>query len=428
VKASLAARIFRTTLAIGLINAALTLVATEWIYEDIEETNLNISLAEERAFFQQRIEASARVQSWSSALLQVHYVPDTAVNTALPPLFAGLPVPFAAEVDADNETHLVSIERTESPPGVLYLAQDITVLENREDLLQQAGIIVLALAMLVLSLILARIGTGRIVRPLRNLSRQIATRKPGVDLGLIRTDYADQELADIVRVLNDLLAALEAYIHREKAMVSLASHELRTPIAVISGALDVLEQRATLSEADQKTIARIRRAADKMQADVAALLKLAHRSDSMEKADQLDTNACVSAVIGELENSAPENAGRVTIVSTEPAPSVHADPALVHMLLRNLIQNALRHTQGQVSVRLGHDGLRVVDAGTGLPPHIHDRLNERQSKNEVPEDGLGLFIVGLICERLGWTLRVCKSGATGTEVELLYRAGPKSSV
>lgn len=124
---------------------------------------------------------------------------------------------------------------------------------------------------------------------------------------------------------------------REKDLVSLASHELRTPVAVIAGALDVLARRATLCDDDARTVARIQRAADGMRADIEALLAVARPASprySAEAAVPVDLADNARSVIHELEYGAPTDAGRARLSVVEPVPAVAADPALVRMLLQ----------------------------------------------------------------------------------------------
>jgi signal transduction histidine kinase len=421
-KASLARRLFRTLVIIGFANVAITMIASEFIYEDMEEANLSIQLAQERVYFEQQIRGSL-VQQWRSALLTALFVPD-GTSTDLPHMLRGREPPFAAEVDLGDTTYLISIERTRQPAGVLYLAQDISVLEDREDTFQEVGITLLALGMLALSFLLARLATRRIVNPLQSLAHQIGGIEPGTPHNRLQTEYADQELVEIARTLNELLDALDTYVRREKALVSLASHELRTPVAVILGALDVLEQRDTLNEADRRTLTRIRGAANEMRADVNALLKLARHSEDMEQTELLNLEDCIREVVSELEaGSSPRHAGRVSCHASNPPPLAVADPALVRMLLRNLIQNAIRHTRQAVRVTLEPGKIEIADEGPGLPLHVQSRL-EQAIKGPVPEEGLGLFIVRLICERLGWQLQLRHSGAAGTVLNLHFSAAP----
>lgn len=424
-KASLARRLFRTIFAIGLINAAVTLVAIEYVYEDMEQTILQLELAEERATLEQQI-VEATVQSWKTAWLSALYVPDGAAEPEMPVMFSGRAPPFSAEVEIGDRTYLISIQRTAEPPGVLYLSQDITLMEQRETV-TQAGTAILAACMLLLSFVLARLGTQRIVRPLSGLAGHIAGIRPGTPFARIDKRYEDEELAAIAHTLNELLDALDAYVQREKALVSLASHELRTPVAVIAGALDVLEARGSLGEADRSTVARIRRAADEMHADIEALLKLARRADDAERRAKIDLAAAVREVLLELEGSAPAHSGRVRCENLDAAPPVEADPALVRMLLRNLIQNALRHTRQSVRIAPAADGLCIADEGEGLPAHIRARLDGEASR-DVPEDGLGLFIVRLICERLGWSMRIRRSDTGGTMLDLQVSPGSPEPV
>ncbi|MCL7944219.1 HAMP domain-containing sensor histidine kinase [Marinobacter sp. ATCH36] len=421
-KSSLSRRLFRAMLLIGVINVAITLFVSEIIYEDLEEASLNIGLAAERAYFEERI-AGDQVSSWTSALVIVLFVPEAATDVEIPSLFRGRPIPYADEVDIEDKTYLISIARTESAPGVLYLAQDITLLERQEESFQQVTFILFALSMLAISLALAKLGSARIIRPLQTLSEQIKTIRPDSSLKRIPAQYADEELNEIARVLNEMLKELDTYVRREKALVSLASHELRTPIAVISGALDVIDQRAPDNPANRRTLDRIRQATDKMHADVDALLKLAHRSSGQDKPGVVDLGLCVHRVKQELENSTPEYAGRVEHTVTREPATIEADQTLVHMLLRNLVQNALRHTRGCVYVSIDNDRLSVSDTGEGLPSHVRAKLDSDADELTVPEEGLGLFIVRLICERLNWQTRVQRSGATGTQIDILFQLG-----
>lgn len=417
-ESSLARRIFRSIFAIGAINVAVTMVAIEFIYEDVEDTILRLELAEERNFLEQRIKGS-QVQSWNSALLTALYVPDGQTAENMHPLFINRPIPFSAEVLDGEKSFLLSIDRTESPPGVLYLAQDISILEDREDFMQLA-VAFLGAGMLLLGFLLARHGTRRVVKPLEALTGDIRSIEPGTRINRIESAYEEMELADIANTLNDLLGALDEYVKREKSLVSLASHELRTPIAVIAGALDVLEQRASLSAADQRTLSRIRRATDEMRSDVDVLLKLARRHGNEDEPTRIELTACVDEVICDIEACSLDTSRHIT--SAAPAAPVHvvADPALVRMLLRNLIQNAVRHTRDEVHVDITPEHLLIRDHGDGLPQSAQARLTAPAAHQSVPENGLGLFIVRLICERLGWRIAIRSDNAAGTVIELHF--------
>jgi malonate transporter MadL subunit len=148
---SLTRRIFRIIFAIGAINVLVTMVAIEYIYEAVEDTILMLELAEERAFIEHRLDGPLE-QRWSTALLDALYLPNDAPAAELPRQFRDHPVPFSGEVRIDEKSYLISIERTASGAGVLYLSQDISILEDREDFMQIAiGLLCIAMLLLVLA-------------------------------------------------------------------------------------------------------------------------------------------------------------------------------------------------------------------------------------------------------------------------------------
>jgi len=132
---SISRRLFRTIFAISLANVIVTLVAVEFIYEDVENTILRQELARERGFFESQI-VGDQAQSWQTALITALYIPDGQSNKNMPEIFRDREAPTSAEVALLDKTYLLSIERVRQPAGLLYIAQDITLMEDREDVLQ----------------------------------------------------------------------------------------------------------------------------------------------------------------------------------------------------------------------------------------------------------------------------------------------------
>src|SRR5690606_1477854 len=139
--------------------------------------------------------------------------------------------------------------------------------ENREALFEMA-VIIMAVVIIGLSLLLAIVSIRRIVKPLSLLSERICSRPVGPSIPRMATDYVDTELHSIATTFNRFLDELESYVLREQSLLSLASHELRTPVAVMSGALDILESRNQLNANDQATLRRVRRACDEMRDNI----------------------------------------------------------------------------------------------------------------------------------------------------------------
>src|SRR5690606_5879190 len=183
----------------------------------------------------------------------------------------------SAEIELAGQTYLARVETVET--GVLYVAKNITHFEKREALFQIA-LLVMTLVIVAFSLLLAVLSSRRIVRPLKLLSERISGTPVGPAMPRMETDYLDAELHSIAMTFNRFLDELESYVQREQSLLRLASHELRTPIAVMSGALDILESRDQLNPNDRTTLGRIRKACDEMGDNVNILLQLARREPS----------------------------------------------------------------------------------------------------------------------------------------------------
>src|SRR5690606_3586202 len=96
-------------------------------------------------------------------------------------------------------------ERLEEPNGKLFLAQDITIMENREFLVQLI-LISVAAGMLLIGYFIARGSARYLVRPFRNLTREVLGAVPGTSVPRINTSYRDQEFCDIAEAFNRFLS------------------------------------------------------------------------------------------------------------------------------------------------------------------------------------------------------------------------------
>lgn len=419
-KSSLTTRLARTLFFLIVATTATSMFIVEVFVYDVEDTILELELKAEAEYFKGQLR-EGRFQPVKTAQLEVVFLPDGEAEALLPEYFQSRDLPFSREVEIGQTTLLVVGERMEAPGGKLFLAQNITIMENREALVQLALAGVAGL-MLLVGFIVARTGARYLVRPFRKLTREVLVTTPGTPMPQITTDYRDQEFCDIAEAFNRFLSELEHHIEREKTFVKLASHELRTPLAVMSGALNVLEQRQSLSPADQKTLARIRRAMQNMRDDTEVLLELARNEASDADARTLVLQEIIKNTIDDLEHGNPDHTGRIIIYNNSPGLRVKTHPALVRMLLRNLLQNALRHTHAGVELRVIENRISVRDFGPGLPDTITEHLSTTETpcatssrKAEFSNTTFGLLIVRLVCERLGWDLEVARSDNEGTE-------------
>lgn len=412
---SISRRVYRTILAVSAVCMAVMVTTVLLVNEDLERTMLAVEFAQERDFILMNHDESKDLV-WETPNLAVVFVPSGRPPPAIfPAVFRGLPENYSEEIELDGETYLVTVNSTET--GILYVAKNITHFEDREALF---GIALLAMTIIIMafSLLLAVLSSRRIVKPLRLLSERISRIPVGTSMPHMETDYTDAELHSIALTFNRFLDELESHVRREQSLINLASHELRTPIAVMSGALDVLEARGQLHANDAATLKRIRRACDEMRDNVNILLTLARRETRQQPRELADIPATVQDVIDDLKIS--HQARDRVFLDTQAPLQITSDTVMVRMLLRNLIQNAIQHTNSKVRVTINRDGIEIEDQGTGL---TMDQRTILRNEKELALDGstlsgLGLYIVTLMAERLEWTLDVTQTDQNGTKIRL----------
>lgn len=280
------------------------------------------------------------------------------------------------------------------------------------------------LAMPVLALLIWWfVGTG--LRPLRDISQQLQSRQ-ATRLDALEMQGIPDEVAPLATALNDLLMRLAQAFDSERRFTADAAHELRTPLA----ALKIQAQVALRSIEDAERNAaldKVVQGVDRTTHLIAQLLTLA-RVDPESAASQhvrLSLYALAEKSLEEFAPLAQTRNIRLRLQGADVAISGDADQLAV--LLRNLLDNAIRYTPvgGEVSVNIYADNatLEVADSGTGIAPEQHERVLERFYRipgNVQPGSGLGLSIVKRIAELHGATLVLATSASGGLSVQVKF--------
>lgn len=234
-----------------------------------------------------------------------------------------------------------------------------------------------------------------------------------------------------------LFINLTANVYRqddlERELLTMAAHDLRTPLGGIANAVELLQRPETLLDesARDRFIAHIRNECARASSSVTALLTLARfeRGYEAPKAESLP----VRTILEELRDSVRviDRERRMEIRASY-ALTVLANRGLLEHALRNLIENALKHGSGDVVVRaraLRERALiEISDAGPGLPPEIVADITVPFYRRPGSKRGFGLGLT--IAERatlaLGGRLEVTSSPAVGTTIRVLLPRDPAS--
>jgi two-component system sensor histidine kinase QseC len=253
--------------------------------------------------------------------------------------------------------------------------------------------------------LLVWLAVGTALKPIDRIGAALARRDPRY-LAPIEGGVP-KEIVPMVERLNGLLERVQATLENERRFTSDAAHELRTPLAALKTQLQVAQGASNGSERDL-AIAKALAAGDRATRLVEQLLTLARlEHDAWQgQAETVDLSELAARAIAEAAQSAAEKNIRLSL-GGEPGMHITGHAGLLAILLRNLLDNALRysppHTEVGVSMHAaaGEMVLEVSDQGPGIPPVEREnalRRFHRLEGAEVSGSGLGLSIVARIAQ------------------------------
>jgi signal transduction histidine kinase len=221
--------------------------------------------------------------------------------------------------------------------------------------------------------------------------------------------FGDDEVGMLAEPLEKTLERISAFVERERYFTSSASHELRTPITVITGALELLEQ-SDLSAADVKALDRVSRATLDMKTTIEMFLCLARETDDGLYDEQFLVMPLVSKAID--QQCYLLNGKFVDVDIDELAkPKVSGHPQAFSIAVNNLVRNAFEHTLDglqPITIRIKEHELLVTN-------QVSSDADERYTPTKAASSngyGLGLGIVQRLCERNGWSFSLHTDGAS----------------
>ncbi|SEM46082.1 Signal transduction histidine kinase [Pseudoxanthomonas sp. GM95] len=325
--------------------------------------------------------------------------------------------------------HVVLVEDTRF--GRLALALDLTQFEGVEGWVTASTIGTAAVAITVFGLLMAW-GLGLAVRPLSLMAGEIAGLRPDVPNARIHVaDDASEELRVIGQAFNDYLERNARFVERERVFIDSASHELRTPVAVIAGANELALEQPNLPPGARQPLLRVRRTARNVEQLISLLLVLAKDPSRLAR----------SADVVALEDLLPEvvndhrhlTEGRDLELVLAPMQEcvIRAPLAIVQAAIGNLLRNAVENSdRGRIEVGLEPDATVVIrDPGHGMSPEEISAVYGRMARGGGGRDGggIGLDLIARLCEHLGWRLQIDSDPGRGTVARLSFAPAPATA-
>ena len=270
-------------------------------------------------------------------------------------------------------------------------------------------------------LALASIG----LRPITIMARR-AARIPLTGADDLGPPVRDDELGQLTRAFNALVARLRSALQTQRQFMADASHELRNPVSVIRTASDVALSREHRDEPEYREALAMTGAQSRRLGTLVEDMLVLARADAggyplrpvdFFLDDVIDECRRAVSVLAAERHVTVTTAGALDV-------AIRGDEELLRRLLVNLLQNAVQHTPpgGVVTVDVGVDGaqlcVRVIDSGVGIPvadvTRIFDRFVQLDPSRRSEGAGLGLTIAKWIAEAHGGSLTVESSTPRGT--------------
>ncbi|HHJ81197.1 MAG TPA: HAMP domain-containing histidine kinase, partial [Candidatus Tenderia electrophaga] len=357
---SIATRTFHIVLYSVLATLCLTLGFAWWGMETLESTMLEAENRTEIEYFKKFGDKKTPLHVSTAQVTSVYQPNGQPLPDGLPIIFQGLPVPFQGEVDTVDTSFFVITHAFAE--GNLYIAKNLQLFEKRETALVH-NVLILISVICIIAFGLAAFAGRNISRPVVRLTSQLGALETETSGMRMNTDYEDSELTEIAHAMNHFLQRLEDSVTRERNLISMASHELKTPVSVILGAARVIESRGKLNPNDEITLNRIIDAAKEMSSNIHALLNLSRRTK--ETANEVFYwSELFESIRQDYQLQNPHLARRLQLSYIDANDEMFADQVLIKILLHNLINNALNHTHGDVKIILDDSTLTVLDEGT----------------------------------------------------------------
>jgi len=355
-------------------------------------------------------------------------------------------------VNVQDRTQDRSGQRPVAPAADMPLVQVAETLGKRSRLATEIikGVILPQFVILPLAVLLVWLALARGIAPLNELQQRIRKRDSS-DLSPIDERQAPEEVAPLVRAINDLLTRLDQSMRSQKHFLADAAHQLKTPLAGLRTQAELAQRQIDAGQHDpqalKKTLQQIARSSQSAAHMVNQLLAMA-RAENQQQVSQrqvvnlarLATETVRDFVPRALEKCIDlgyEGPGDAALARHPQGPQVLGHALLLRELIRNLVDNALQYTpsDGTVTVRVIDDPfgqvvvLQVEDSGPGIAVAERELVFQpfyRSLGTEVDGSGLGLAIVREIAVQHGAEVTVTdasnRSPAPGTLITVRLAA------
>lgn len=234
------------------------------------------------------------------------------------------------------------------------------------------------------------------------------------------------ELSQMGVTFNEMIGLLEENYRKQEEFVSNASHELKTPLTVISSYADLLQRRGSQDPAlQEEALTAIRNETERMRQLIEQLLHIARRSQAQMDWQKTDLQPVLRQVMTAMNASYD----REFRLQAQQSLIVETDVQQLKQLLYILLDNARKYSEDSIDMEAGKDGsvyIKIRDYGVGIPkdslPHVFERFYrvDKARSRETGGFGLGLSLAKELADSLHLRLEIDSIEQLGTTVTIVF--------
>ena len=416
----LRSRIVLSFLLFGTLLSALFALSTLFLQNYLEDQLIGATLKQELDDYVNQLRLDPSVVEPFYTRIQGYITrpgdPNQTVNAEVRDLPSGV-----HDVRLGNGVFKAAVLKDEDLWA--FLIYDIT---DNQRLKQQLILALVGVVLLfsVFSFMLGAWSSRRVMKPVTDLANRLDMLDEEERPGELAQYFADDEVGQLAAALDSYAERLHHLVERDREFNADVSHELRSPLTVITGATELLLAQPDLEPKMRTRLLRIARAARQSADITTALLHLVRAEQGIDK-DSAAQN--VGTIVNEVVHLYEPLIGNKLLalrVEEQEKVSVIAPESVVAVTVGNLIGNAMRYTsEGEVVITIGNGRVRVEDTGPGIPEEDLERVFERHYRGQNITGkgaGLGLAIVKRLCELYGWSIHFSNREKGGLCAELRF--------
>jgi signal transduction histidine kinase len=274
----------------------------------------------------------------------------------------------------------------------------------------------------LVAILLGIITANRVIKPLKRLMELVKKSDPdNIPSGFSQL-FKNDEFGALAKAFENSLGRVKKFIKRENQFTRDASHELRTPVTVIKGAVELLKMTPACEEKMvEKLVKRIERSTIDMETTIESLLWLARESDSSKAGVPVDLLPIVQRAMDQNQQLIAGKSVEMLLIADE-IPTVSAPAGVLTIAISNLIRNACQFTvQGEITITLKANRIEVSDTGVGIKKDNFGDITKPEVTGAGSNGfGFGLDIVNRLCTRFDWQLKIESQADQGTKTQLIF--------